>query len=496
MSARHLFVFLTAVVMSALMPLSGLEVSAAAQVVPAVVTKEQPVLRDVQQETLTAADGTPFIITRAFVSVPELRAADGTPSGSIDLAVVRARRADATVAGRNVHVLLAGGPGDSGVALVLDAVQRGDAALAELFDGDIVGIDQRGTGKSSPNLASAARYGLPLDRAGSPESWLPLTSAVAANVAADFRSRGIRLEAYNTRESADDVDAVRSAFGYKAITLWGRSYGSHLALAVLRQHPRSVERLILVSPEGPDHTWKLPLHVDAVLRRLDARAPQLGLLTMMREVIGRLARTPVAVTLEHPIRKQPVTVTIGAFDVQWLTAQALADPRAIATLPAAYREMAAGDFRRIATLAVMSRARLGVGSAMKHMMDLSSGATPARLTRIEREAGETLLGDAINFPGPLLAAVWKPVDLGDEFRRPVSSDVPALILAGDLDPRTPIENGREIVATLSRGRLVTIENATHQFDVFGSAPITAVLRQFLNGERISTERITLPLPGQ
>jgi pimeloyl-ACP methyl ester carboxylesterase len=187
-------------------------------------------------------------------------------------------------------------------------------------------------------------------------------------------------------------------------------------------------------------------------------------------------------------------VTVGVFDVQWLTTQALADPRAIATLPAAYREMAAGDFRRIATLALMARARLGVESAMKHMMDLSSGATPARLTRIEREAGEALLGNAINFPGALLADVWKPVDLGDEFRRPVTSDVPALILAGDLDPRTPIENGQEIVASLSRGHLITIQNTTHQFDVFGSAPIKAVLRQFLNGEPIGTKRVILPLP--
>jgi pimeloyl-ACP methyl ester carboxylesterase len=492
MSTGRAFPFVTLLVMSALMPLSGITLRTE-QVAPSAEAIDQPTLRDVQQEPMTATDGTAFVITRAIVSVPELRAAPGKPSGSIELAVVRARRADTAVASRGAHVVLAGGPGDSGVSLVLNTVQRGGAALGELFNGDIVGIDQRGTGKSSPNLSSAARYGLPLDPAGSPESWLPLMSSIAANVAADFRARGIRLEAYNTRESADDVDAVRRAFGYKAITLWGRSYGSHLALAVLRQHPGAVERLILVSPEGPDHTWKLPSHVDAVLRRLDERAPQLGLRTMMREVIGRLARTPAVVTLEHPVSKQPVTVTIGAFDVQWLTAQALADPRAIATLPAAYREMAAGDFRRIATLAVMFRMRLGVESAMKHMMDLSSGVTPARLARIEREAAEALLGDAINFPGRSLAEIWKPVDLGDEFRRPVISEVPALILAGDLDPRTPIENGHEIVATLSRGRLITIQNATHQFDVFGSAPVKAVLRQFLNGEAISTERITLPL---
>jgi pimeloyl-ACP methyl ester carboxylesterase len=312
MTAGRIIPSLTAIVISALMSPPGLTVATAAPRL--VATKEQPLLRDVQQERVTATDGTLFTITRAFVSVPELREGHGSPSGSIDLAVVRARR--------------------------------------------------------------------------------------------------------------------------------------------------------------------------------------LGLLAMMREVIGRLTRTPAIVTLEHPVSKQPVTVTIGAFDVQWLTAQALADPRAMATLPSAYREMAAGDFRRLATLALMSRTRLGVESAMKHMMDLSSGATPARLTRIEREAGEALLGNAINFPGPLLADVWKPVDLGDEFRRPVTSDVHALILAGDLDPRTPIENGHEIVATLSRGRLITIENATHQFDVFGSAPIRAVLRQFLKGERISTDRMTLPLPAQ
>jgi hypothetical protein len=42
-----------------------------------------------------------------------------------------------------------------------------------------------------------------------------------------------------------------------------------------------------------------------------------------------------------------------------------------------------------------------------------------------------------------------------------------------------------------------IENASHQFDVFGSAPIRAVLGQFLKGAPIATERITLPaLPFQ
>ena len=75
--------------------------------------------------------------------------------------------------------------------------------------------------------------------------------------------------------------------------------------------------------------------------------------------------------------------------------------------------------------------------------------------------------------------------------------MPALILVGDLDPRTPIENGREIARTLANGRLVVVENASHQFDVFGSASIRTVLGQFLSGAAITATPITLlPVPFQ
>ena len=89
--------------------------------------------------------------------------------------------------------------------------------------------------------------------------------------------------------------------------------------------------------------------------------------------------------------------------------------------------------------------------------------------------------------------VWAPItDLGEEFRRPVESRIPALILVGDLDPRTPIVNTREIAATLPAAKVVTIENATHQFDVFGSPSIRAVLALFLRGDVVTTDRLALP----
>jgi len=92
-----------------------------------------------------------------------------------------------------------------------------------------------------------------------------------------------------------------------------------------------------------------------------------------------------------------------------------------------------------------------------------------------------------------LSQAWAPItDMGDDFRGPIRSTVPTLILVGDLDPRTPVENGREIAASLPAARLVVLENATHQFDLFGSAAIRTLLAQFLRGDDIAIERLTLP----
>jgi pimeloyl-ACP methyl ester carboxylesterase len=449
-----------------------------------------PQFRDAQTRPLIANDGTEFEVTSGIVRVPEQRTAGVTSTGgTIDLAVVRVRRAGA-VAASSAHVILAGGPGDSGVEQVLGLARQGGRLIADLVAGDIVGIDQRGTGRSIPNLSSSALYPLPLDQPGSMDTWLPIIERVSRGEAARLRAGGILLEAYNTRESADDVNAVRDALGYERLTLWGRSYGTHLALATLARHPSSVDRLVLVSPEGLDHTWKLPSQVDAVLGRLESRGAG-NLLAPLGAVLARLRSRPISITVTDPLTGRPVEIALGAFDVQLAVARALGDPRSLVTLPAAIREMQNGEFRRVAQVVFQQRMRTGVQSAMKMMMDLSSGGSSARLARIEREAGTAVLGNAINFPAMYLSRAWGAIDLGEDFRRPVTSQLPAFIIVGDLDPRTPLENAREIAATLSRATVVTLENATHQFDLFGSAPIRDLLGQFLRGQKLTSDRLTL-----
>lgn len=451
-------------------------------------------IRQTGTRIMAAPDGRSMEISTGLVSVPEQRAGAGGRAGQIDLAVIRLRWAGAATSTANM--LLAGGPGDSGTRLVSGLSERQAAALLDLMGGDVISFDQRGTGRSRPSLALDDAVSLPLDGAGSARAWLPRIERASRLAVERFTAAGIRLASYTSVENADDVDAVRRAFGYSQMNLWGRSYGSHLALATVRRHPASVARLILVSPEGPDHTLKLPSQTDAVIHRIGERAGFPELPDSMRIVFERLRRTPVSVPVTGPDGAQR-QVTIGAFDLQWLTAQAISDPRALATLPIAYREMAAGDFRRIGPLALMSRTRWRLGSAMKYMMDLASYASPARLDRIRREERDALLGNAMNFPTMDLRKTWPRADLGDDYRKPVRSDVPTLLLVGDLDARTPIENAREIALGLTNSRVVTIENGAHQFDLFGDPAIQPLLRDFLHDRPIAVERIRLaPIPFQ
>lgn len=451
-------------------------------------------MRSSEDQTMTANDGTAFVVTRAVVRVPESRAAP-QPSGAIDLAVVRVRRRGQTSA--RAHTILAGGPGESGVQEVLSLARQGGAEWFALMDGDVVGIDQRGTGASHPNLASSVRYNLPMDRPGSPEAWLPLIRKASRLEAARLKAEGVHLQAYNTEESADDVDAVRCAFGYGKMVLWGRSYGSHLALATLRRHPEGVERLILVSPEGPDHTWKSPAQIDDVLARIAVRAGAPELMENIRKVLDDLARAPVSVTITDPATRQDRVIVLGKFDVQLVVAQAIGDPRALAGLPAAFRQMAAGNYRTIGQLAYASRSRMGVQSAMKQAMDLSSGASEVRRRRIGDGARTALLGDAMNFPGLDLAEAWGITPLPAAFRAPVRSSVPVLMIVGDLDVRTPVANAREIATTLPNAQTVVVKNAAHQFSLFGSPTLRELLGRFLADQPTQENAVVLPaLPFQ
>lgn len=85
-------------------------------------------------------------------------------------------------------------------------------------------------------------------------------------------------------------------------------------------------------------------------------------------------------------------------------------------------------------------------------------------------------------------------DLGDDFRKPVRSEFPALLISGTLDGRTPVSNGEAVEEGLKNAQHLVIEGAGHSDPLFlSSADILRAMRDFLAGKKIRATRIECTL---
>jgi pimeloyl-ACP methyl ester carboxylesterase len=167
-----------------------------------------------------------------YLLVPEDRTDPG--SAIIELAVAIIPAADGTPRPDPV-IYLEGGPGGSALFAAEDFQTH---PIRE--NRDVILLDQRGTGFSFPSLNCVEL-----------EVEEPDDDALAACYER-LLSEGIDLNAYNSAASAADVNDLRIALGHEEVNLWGISYGTRLALTVLRDHPESVRAVVLDSVYPPE----------------------------------------------------------------------------------------------------------------------------------------------------------------------------------------------------------------------------------------------------
>jgi pimeloyl-ACP methyl ester carboxylesterase len=426
--------------------------------------------------------------------VPEKRSDPN--SNVIELAFVRFKSTSKNPGAPIVY--LAGGPGGSGIGAASGSRFPLFMAFREIAD--VIAFDQRGTGYSKPNLGCSDQLAIPLDIAPTRELGIKELRAGSKRCAEYWRDiQRVDLTGYNTNESADDLEDLRKALGVPKISLWSISYGTHLAFATIRRHPKSISRAILAGTEGPDHTYKLPGNIQKHLEDLAAvikADPEIGkeipdFLGLVKSVFDRLDANPETVEITDPRTKLKVKVIVNKFVMQFIVANNIGTT-VTANYPVFFYRASKGDFTNPAQV-WLNTSRQGVGSAMSYMMDCVSGQTAVRRELIQREAKGTLLEDFANFPFPEICEEWKGSDLGDEFRSPVRSDVPLLFISGTLDARTPVSNAEEYRKGFPNSTHIIIDGAVHSDPLFLSSPqIKDGMLEFLRGQPVTVMKITLP----
>lgn len=430
---------------------------------------------------------------RGRIYVPEKHSKQG--GKVIELAFVRFRSTAKTSLIPIIY--LAGGPGGSGISLAKGA--RFPLFMGMREFGDVIALDQRGAGLSEPNLACPEKLAYPLDKPAEREAALRLYREKSKSCAEVWGRRAVDLTAYNTNENADDLEVLRRALGARKITLWGSSYGTHLGLAFIRRHEKSVDRAVFSGVEGLDDSFKLPGAIDAQLslvsdlvrqdEQLNEKIPDF--IELVSRVFAKLDKEPVE------IETKGGKIKLGKFDLQQLTVALLGDRSGKEVLPALFYDLDNGKYdspllKYFAGLIAQQRLD-SIGSAMAFAMDCASFASPARLARIRREGRNSLLGDAPDFPFPGVCTAWGDLKLNENFRRPVRSKVKVLFMSGTLDGRTPPGNAEEILKDFPNASHVLIEGAGHGDELFVSSPkIKDVMLEFMRGIPLSTQKITLP----
>ena len=392
---------------------------------------------------------------------------------SLSVAVIRS--ADPTGA-PVLH--LHGGPGGRAVP----DRYRWLAPRSEVLEGhDVILVDQRGGGDSTPSL-----------------DCLELDAGPVAGLD-DYRSCRRRLDDAGIDRSqttvegiAADMVSLRQALGLESWHLHGVSFGTRIALELIRIDEGAVLSAVLDSPMPPevDAYDDLPVGVLGALERLEAGCREVaacteGLLEPLRGVLADLADRPVAVTT-----RSGEAVIYDDVRFARLLTDALAGPAGPVVvrqaIPLAASDRLAEAVARLGEIASTGRS---AGDPVAEGAQLSSECAdevPFN-TMTTTDTGDPIL-DAVS--GAVnevraLCAMWdvpaspRIIDLA------VSSDVPVLILSGHLDPITPVAWARRLADGLGNATLVEHRGWTH-VPSMSDACAAHIVAGFLDGETPST----------
>jgi pimeloyl-ACP methyl ester carboxylesterase len=371
-------------------------------------------------------------------------------------------------------VYLEGGPGGSALEFLnLKFGQQFEPLLAA--GRDLVIFDQRGVGYSKPDLDCPEARELGLEMMDLEVDGTKITEEEAlARVDEALLACGEDLAGstdladYHTTASAADVNDLRAALGYDQVNLWGTSYGTWLALEVLRSYPEAVRSVVLdsVLPPDVDLVTAAPGNGDRAFRLLyDACAADAAcnaaypdLHQVLLDTAKRLNETPAELQVTDPLAGKTYPVEVTGDDLVAMVFQFLYATEIIPSLPQIIYDASQGSFTVLTQL---------IGALIAQSTALSRGQQLSVLCHDEipfdspqeleaalaqyPEMAPSLDDSILGRMGFRLCPEWGAGQAGPELEQPVTSDVPTLVMSGQYDPITPPAWGQRAAETLTNG---------------------------------------------
>ncbi|MBN1137724.1 MAG: alpha/beta fold hydrolase [Anaerolineae bacterium] len=402
-----------------------------------------------------------------YLVVPEDRSDPNSPTIRLAVAILH----PSVTPQPDPIVYLEGGPGGSALEfLFLTFGEQFEPLLAA--GRDIILFDQRGVGRSEPALDCPGIRELGLEllddevdgRLVDSEEALDLFKGEALACRQDL-AEAAELAAYNTAASAADVNELREALGYDQVNLWGASYGTWLALEVMRRYPEGIRSVVLDSvyppqrdllaeaPTNAARSIDLLFEACAADQACNAAFPNLS--GVYLDTVERLNQERAHFKVTDPLTRKSYDMTMTGDNLATLLFRFLYGTSVIPSLPQILYDASQEDY---ATLAQLMGSLLAVGEVMSQGQQFSVlchdevpfispeafETSLAEHPELERAFSDTVLGEL----GLEVCADWQVGRADETLTQAVSSDIPTLIMAGEFDPITPPAWGRQVGETL------------------------------------------------
>ena len=412
---------------------------------------------DVARERSAALTGCrlPRLATEAqcgSVEVPENRDKPDGRKISIAFAVLPANTLSPK---RDPLVLLPGGPGQSAGALVPFASRLLEVRRTR----DIVLVDPRGTGRSSPLDCKA------LEPGGTPEEVLetdPLPKA--KECLTELVARGVDPAQYTTAAWVADLEAVRSALGYPTWNLWGGSYGTRVALEYARRHPDRVRSMVLDGVAPPSLKVSSGVWVtreqalDALFNACAASPPcaaaQPDLRATLEKIRADLGPSGRDVKVINPRTGETETLHLG-YDLVVASLHPLVYlPELAATIPALLGRATKGDFGPLYAATLMIGGDLAEQMSGALHYSVTCAEDVPRIDDADRRRLAATRAASLAHNVLAVCDVWPRGRQPADATTPLVTDIPTLLVSGGLDPVTSPAYAEEVGKTLSNHRHV------------------------------------------
>ena len=347
-------------------------------------------------------------------------------------------------------LLLAGGPGQSGTR---DFVALAGVLERLRMDRDVVLVDVRGTGRSSPmNCHDTRSIADRMAGVGDEES-----------LARCLKEQKLDLAHVTTADAVADLDVVRQALSVDRWHVLGVSYGTRLAVAYDAAHRAHTASLVLDGVAPLDRALG-----DDVAADMAASLRALGEATVadFRSLNQQLASSPLPLVVAHPTTFVSTPLTMTSTVLGGAVRMLLYSDETRAVLPQLLRSAVQGDFRPLAGMAVMAFSQLdGAIHVPVNIAVLCAEDVP--FLSVASRTIDALFDDD---SAAMVAACKAFTPAVVKAFRPGPSSTPTMLLSGQFDPITPPHHARRAEALFSNHRHLVVGGHGHNVLPRGCIP--------------------------